>query len=168
MRSKYVWMDLSIMVIGLAVFFTGVLGPAVKTSIGVEYGLELESGTVAVPVGYCAAVAILLMFLSIDVAKKKESADMYKRYLWATLAIVIIWLAVVVVSWLGLTFEVAGASADGDMGTATWPVAVPVAFLAAVATVIITKFFVDFGVGNQIISEQDQTDSSHDSSSLMA
>ncbi len=142
MRSKYVWMALSIIAIWLAVLFVGLFGATYEVAgAGEAYGLELGT-SLGMLVGYLAVITTLFIFLPIEKIMGKARTDTQKKYAWVTLSIAAIWLAVLVIGSLGISYEVAGTG-----GAETVVVAVPVAYLAAIVTVVLAKFVAHFELG---------------------
>ena len=136
-------MALSIVAIWFAVLFLGLFGPTYEVvSAGEGYGLKFEIRSLAVPVGYVAGITTLFIILPMEKIMGKVRTYAQKRYAWVTLSIVAIWVAVLFAGLLGLSYEVAVAEE-----TETVLLAVPVAFFALVATVILAKYVTDFGLG---------------------
>jgi len=147
MQGKYVWMALSIAAIWFAVLFIGLYGPTIVVEgAGAEYGLDVETHSLAAPVGYFAAITTLFMLLPAT-KRKKESTGVRKKYVSVTLSIVAIWFVVLLVGSSGFAYEVREADPELNIPAETWPVAIPVTFFAAISTVFLAIFVANFGLG---------------------
>ena len=148
MEKKYVWMGLSITIIWVVVLFVGLFGPTFEIEgAGEAYGLNIRTQGLAWIVGYFAAIATVFVLVPVTKSRKKVIVPR-KRYAWVTLAILVVWLVVLIVALLGLTYE--GKSAVQSSHTEPWPVAIPASFFAAVVTVILVRVVVDFGLGESL------------------
>ena len=165
MQNRYVWMALSIAAMWLAVLFIGLYGPTIEVEgAGAEYGLDVETHSLAAPVGYFASITTLFMLLPAT-KRKKESTGVRKKYVWVTLSIVAMWLAVLLVGSSGLAYEVREAAVERNLPVETWPMAIPVAFFTAIITIFLANFVANFGLGT-VEESHGVTDSSFNTAEL--